>query len=97
MKLLFASLFFFYSLHSFAASCCGGGGGASTLIAGDLKAVIRMQVSEKTYLADILDSNLSNRSQNEVDGMRTYTLSSSYRFSDFYQVGLSLPRSEEHT
>lgn len=95
MKLIFSSfLFLFLFSNAQAASCCGGGGGASALLTGDLKAVIRLNLSEKTYLADTSENNLSKRSSEEVDAMRTYSLSTSYKFKDFYQVGLALPMKE---
>src|SRR5690606_10798228 len=94
MNLIFASLLFITSHSLYAASCCGGGAGASALLTGDLKAVVRFGVSEKTYLADTSENNLSSRSRDEVDALRTYTLSSSFKFKDLFQAGLALPMKE---
>jgi hypothetical protein len=80
----------------YAGSCCGGGGGTSQIMLGDTKSVFRLLASDLTYSADTDEyANFKSRSQNQLETVRTTTISSSYRLSELWQMGFALPIMEK--
>ena len=92
MKLILASLIILSCTYSYASSCCGGGGGNAQLMLGDTKSVWRSSYLNQSILGDSdSEQGVRYRPENELESIRTFTISHSYRFSDFWQVGLLVP------
>lgn len=93
MKLIFVSfLLIFISGHSIAGSCCGGSAGSTQIITGPQKYVFRANYQNKTLLADTSTKyQIDPRGDYELESIETTNLSSSFKFNDFWQMGLSIP------
>ena len=92
MRKLFILSSSLIATNLYAGSCCGGGAGSAELMLGDTKSVVRTIYSDQSILADSSnDLKINNREDDEIESIRTLSLSSSYRLNELTQFGFNLP------
>jgi hypothetical protein len=84
--------FIFFSANAYAGSCCGGGSSSAQVMMGDTHAVFRTSYSNATVLGDSnVEANTYFRTAAETESLRTFNISYSQLFADYWQWGVATP------
>ena len=92
LKLIYSFAFLSLFNQAMAGSCCGGGSSSTELMIGDTKSVWRTHYIDQTILADTDQSGkIKYRPENQLESLRTFSLSFSQRINSFWQWGANIP------
>ncbi len=92
LKSLYSFIILSFLNQAMAGSCCGGGGSSTELMIGDTKSVWRTSYIDQTILADTDQSGkIQYRPDNQLESLRTVSLSFSQRINSFWQWGANIP------